>query len=193
MHELFFKKLREVISLSEEEEAVFRTYLLPKKIRKKQYILQEGDVCRYTVFVEKGILRSYTINEKGNEQIVQFALEGWWISDMYSMITGEPAKYNIDALEDAELILIRSTDLEILQERIPLFLKFSFLQMRNAYLAFERRLTGMATLGTEERYTKLVQLYPDIVQRVPQHMIASYLGLTAETLSRARKHMSNKK
>ncbi len=193
MHELFFKKLREVISLSEEEEAVFRTYLLPKKIRKKQYILQEGDVCRYTVFVEKGILRSYTINEKGNEQIVQFALEGWWISDMYSMITGEPAKYNIDALEDAELILIRSTDLEILQERIPLFLKFSFLQMRNAYIAFERRLTGMATLGTEERYTKLVQSYPDIVQRVPQHMIASYLGLTAETLSRARKHMSNKK
>ncbi|MBC7887955.1 MAG: Crp/Fnr family transcriptional regulator [Ferruginibacter sp.] len=193
MHEVFFKKLNEAISLTGEEEAIFRTYLLPKKLRKKQYILQEGDVCKYSIFVEKGLLRSYTISDKGNDQIVQFAPEGWWISDMYSFITGEPARYNIDALEDAELVLISNPGMEELRKQVPKFLEFSFLQMRNAYIAFERRLSYMVNLTTEEKYTKLVQTSPDIVQRVPQHMIASYLGLTPETLSRARKQMSNRK
>ncbi|MCW3089327.1 MAG: cyclic nucleotide-binding protein [Ferruginibacter sp.] len=192
MHEVFFTKLRESITLTEEEEAIFRTYLLPKKIRKKQYILQEGDACKYAIFVEKGLLRSYTVNEKGNDQIVQFALEGWWITDMYSFITGEPARYNIDALEESELVLISNAALEELRQRIPKFLEFSFLQMRSAYIAFEKRLSYM-NLNTEERYKKMVETYPDIVQRVPQHMIASYLGLTAETLSRARKQMSARK
>ena len=193
MYELLFKKLGEVITLTEEEQAIFRAHLQPKKLRKKQYILQEGDVSKYAVFVEKGLLRSYTINDKGNEQIVQFALEGWWIGDMYSFITGEPARYNIDALENSELVLISNTGMEELRRRIPKFLEFSFLQMRNAYIAFERRLSNMVNLTTEESYVKLVQTYPDIVQRVPQHMIASYLGLTPETLSRARKQLSNRK
>lgn len=193
MHELFFKKLNEVISLTEEEEEIIRSYLLPKKLRKKQYILQEGDVSKYAVFVEKGLLRSYTVNEKGNEQIVQFALEGWWISDMYSFITGEPARYNIDALEDAELLLMTKKASEELMKRVPKFLEFNFIQMRNAFVAFERRLSNMVNLSTEERYTKLVERYPDIVQRVPQHMIASYLGLTPETLSRVRKQITSRK
>lgn len=193
MYEVFFKKLNEVITLTVEEEAIFRSYLMPKKLRKRQYILQEGDVCKYSIFVEKGLLRSYTVNEKGNEQIVQFALEGWWVSDMYSFITGEPARYNIDALEDAELVLISNTGMEELRKRIPKFLEFSFLQMRGAYIAFEKRLSNMVNLTTEERYTKLVQTYPDIVQRVPQHMIASYLGLTPETLSRVRKQITSRK
>ncbi|MEO6549392.1 MAG: cyclic nucleotide-binding domain-containing protein [Ferruginibacter sp.] len=88
MHEVFFTKLRDSMSLTKEDEAIFRTYLLPKRIRKKQYILQEGDICKYAAFVEKGVLRSYTVNEKGGDQIVQFALEGWWITDMFSFITG---------------------------------------------------------------------------------------------------------
>ncbi|MEO5891025.1 MAG: Crp/Fnr family transcriptional regulator [Ferruginibacter sp.] len=193
MYDLFFKKLNEVIPLTPEEEAIFKTYLQPKKLRKKQYILQEGDVSKYTIFVEKGLLRSYTINEKGNDQIIQFALEGWWIGDMYSFITGEPARYNIDALEDAELVLMSNEGMEELRKKIPKFPEFSFLQMRSAYIAFERRLSNMVNLTTEESYTRLLQTYPDIVQRVPQHMIASYLGLTAETLSRARKQMSGRK
>lgn len=190
MYEVFFRKLNEVITLTEEEEAIFKEYLMPKKLRKKQYILQEGDICKYTIFVEKGLLRSYNVNEKGNDQIVQFALEGWWISDLYALITGEPSRYNIDALEDSELLLISNTGTEELLKRVPKFLEFSYLQMRSAYIALERRLSQMVNLTTEERYTKLLQTYPDIVQRVPQHMIASYLGLTPETLSRARRQIT---
>lgn len=193
MYDLFFKKINEVIHLTAEEENIFKNYLMPKKLRKKQFIVQEGDVCKYSIFVEKGLLRSYSVTEKGTDQIVQFALEGWWIADLYSLITEEPSRYNIDALEDSELLLISNTAMFELRQRIPKFLEFSYLQMRNAYIALERRLSHMVNLTTEDRYNKLVEKYPDIIQRVPQHMIASYLGLTAETLSRAKKQMTVRK
>ena len=193
MYEVFFKKLNEVIPLNEEEEEIFRGYLMPKKLRRKQYILQEGDVCKYSIFVEKGILRSYTINEKGNEQIIQFALEGWWISDMYSFITGEPSRYNIDALEDAELVLMSNAGMDEVRKRIPKFLEFSFVQLRSAYIAFEKRLSAMVNLTTQERYTQLMKTYPDMGQRIPQHMFASYLGLTQETLSRTGRQLTVRK
>ncbi|MBD0376562.1 MAG: Crp/Fnr family transcriptional regulator, partial [Flavisolibacter sp.] len=102
MYERFFQKFNETIPLTQEEQDFIKNYLTPKKLRKKQYLLQEGDVCKFIAFVEKGALRSYTVDEKGAEHIIQFALEGWTISDLYSFLTAEPATYNIDALEDAE-------------------------------------------------------------------------------------------
>jgi CRP-like cAMP-binding protein len=192
MYEVLFKKLAEKISLTEEEREIFKTYLAPKKLRRKQYLLQEGDVCKYVAFVEKGALRSYTVDDRGTEYILQFALEGWWISDMYSMLTGEPATQNIDAIEDSELVLISKQAQEEIMQRIPKYEHYMRLLLQNAYIAAQRRINNMASLTTEEKYTKLVNTYPDIVQRVPQHMIASYLGLTPETLSRARKNMSRK-
>jgi len=193
MYELFFKSLTAKINLSEEEKDVFKGYLAPKKLRKRQYLLQEGDVCKHAAFVEKGALRAFTIDDKGAEHIVQFAVEGWTIADLYSFITGEPATYNIEALEDAELLLISNTAQEELIKQIPQYEHYLRLQMQGAYIALQRRITAMITMTTEERYTALIKTYPNIVQRVPQHMIASYLGLTPETLSRTRRQMSNKK
>jgi CRP-like cAMP-binding protein len=190
MYEYFFKHLNEKISLTTEEQEIIKEYLTPKKLRKKQYLLQEGDVCKVVAFVEKGSLREYTVDDKGTEHILQFAIEGWTISDLYSFMTGEPAIYNIDALEDSELVLItRSAQDEILK-RVPKYETYTRMQITGAYLAMQKRITSIISLPIEERYLYFTKLYPDIVQRVPQHMIASYMGLTPETLSRIRKKLS---
>jgi cAMP-binding proteins - catabolite gene activator and regulatory subunit of cAMP-dependent protein kinases len=192
MYEIFFQKFNEKVSLTAEEEAFVKQYLTPKKIRKKQYLLQEGDVCKFIAFVEKGALRSYSIDDKGSERIIQFALEEWTISDLYSFLTGELATYNIDALEDSELVLISKTAHEELLKALPKYESWIRIQITGAYIAMQRRLTSIISLSLEERYTAFTTIYPHIVQRVPQHMIASYMGLTPETLSRVRKKMRRK-
>jgi CRP-like cAMP-binding protein len=192
MYDMFFKKVHEKVTLSPEEEDICKTFLIPKKVRKKQYFLQEGDVCKYSAFVEKGVLRSYTIDEKGHEHIVQFAIEGWWISDMYSFITGEPSVYNIDVIEDAELLLLTYLSQEELLLKVPKFERYIRLLIQGGYIALQRRLVLSLSQSAEEKYIKLTVNYPHIIQRVPQHMIASYLGITPETLSRIRKQISER-
>src|SRR6476620_6207175 len=105
MTELLYKKITEIVSLSDEEFALVKSFFLPKKLRKRQYLLQESDVCRYQAFVEKGILRSFTVDEKDGEHTLQFASEGWWMADLSSFVTDEPSLCNIEALEEAEVLL----------------------------------------------------------------------------------------
>ena len=193
MYELFFHKFNEKVNLSEEEEEVIKQYLTPKKLRKKQYLLQEGDICKHIAFVEKGALKAYVVDDAGAESIIQFALEGWVISDLYSFLTGEPATYNIDALENAELVLISKSAHEELLKKIPKYETYIRLQITGAYIALQKRLTSIISLPLEERYKNFLALYPNIAQRVPQHMIASYMGLTPETLSRVRSRMASRK
>ena len=192
MYEIFFQTLRSKAPFSDEELAIIKTYLTTKRLRKKQYLLQEGDVCKFIAFVEKGALRSYSIDEKGVERIIQFALEGWTISDLYSFLTAEAATYNIDALENTELMLISKPAHEELLKTFPKYETWIRIQITDAYIAMQRRLTSIISLSLEERYAYFTSLYPDIIQRVPQHMIASYMGLTPETLSRVRKKMTSK-
>jgi CRP-like cAMP-binding protein len=192
MYDLFFKELREKVDFSENELGIIKEQLTPKKIRKRQYLLQEGDVCKFIAFVERGTMRSYTVDEKGAEHIMQFALEGWMISDLYSFLTAEPATYNIDALEDCELVLISKASHEKLLASMWNYEKYIRLQLTNAYIAMQKRVTSIISFTLDERYAYFNALYPDIVQRVPQHMIASYMGLTAETLSRVRRRNLNK-
>ena len=138
-------------------------------------------------------MRSYSLNEKGIEHLVQFAMEGWWISDQYSVLTGEPSVYNIDALEDSEILLISNASFENMLEAVPKMEKYFRVLMQNSMIAMQRRLVASLSLTAEEKYTRMINAYPDIIQRVPQHMIASYLGITPETLSRIRKQMSTAK
>jgi CRP-like cAMP-binding protein len=192
MYELFFQNFNKKIPLTREEELQVKRYLTPKKLRKKQYLLQEGDICKSIAFIEKGALKAYSIDESGNERIIQFGMEGWVISDLYSFITGEPATYNIDAIEDAELVLIGKQAHEELLQQLPKYETFTRLNITGAYIAMQKRLTSILSSSLEERYANFISLYPDIVQRVPQHMIASYMGLTPETLSRVRQKMTRK-
>jgi CRP-like cAMP-binding protein len=191
MYDLFFQNLNSKVRLTEEEQEQIKSYLTFKKLRKKQYLLQEGDVCKIIAFVEKGALRAYSVDDNSNEYIIQFGLEGWTISDLYSFLTGEPATYNIDALEDSELVLISKSAHEELLQTMPKYETFTRLNITGAYLAMQRRLTSIISASVEERYQDFIALYPHIAQRVPQHMIASYMGLTPETLSRIRKRISS--
>jgi CRP-like cAMP-binding protein len=192
VYELFFKKFNEKVSLSAEEEVMIKTFLMPKRMRKKQYLLQEGDVCKSIAFISHGVLKGYSVDDNGNEHIIQFGPDGWIISDLYSFLTGEPATYNIDAIEDAELVLISKTAHEELLQKLPKYETFTRQNITGAYLAMHKRLTSIVSTSLEERHENFTALYPNIVQRVPQHMIASYMGLKPETLSRIRRRISSK-
>jgi len=186
MFELLHKKITETISLSEEEFEFCKTLFLPKKVRKRRLLLEEGDVCKYTIFVEKGLLRSYTMDEKGAEHILQFALEGWWMGDLYSFFTGEPSSYYIEALEDCELLMITKPSWDLLLEKVPALERYFRILVQNNLITTQRRLMCSFSVTASDKYQNLVESFPDILQRVPQHMIASYLGITRETLSRIR-------
>ena len=193
MYECYFQHFNKRVPLTEEEQEFITNYLTVKKLRKRQYLLQEGDACKMVAFVEKGALRLYRVNEDGSERIVAFALEGSFITDLYSFFTYEPSMYNIDAIEDSELVLISRSASDELRKLSPNYQDFIFQETSEAYIQLERRITSTISLGLEERYKELTTNYPDIIQRVPQHMIASYMGLTAETLSRVRKRISTNK
>jgi len=194
MFDLLFQKFDEKVSLTEEEKQLSRTFFIPKKLRKKQYLLQEGDVSKYVAFVEKGLLRSYTINDKGSEHIMQFAFEGWWIADQFSFLTGVSSEYNIDALEDSELLLLTKQAEEQMLEKIPKFERYFRILLQNSLITTQKRLASSFSQSAEERYNELVKSCPDTLpQRIPQHMLASYLGITPETLSRIRRQLTLKK
>jgi len=193
MFELFRKKIDELITITDEEFEYCKTLFLPKKLRKKYFLLQEGEVCRYTAFVEKGILRTYSVDDKGAEHILQFGMEGWWSADLYSFFTKEPSVFNTEAVEECELLLITQPSWDLLLEKIPAFERYFRILLQNNLIATQRRLMGSLSETAEQKYLKLIDSYPDFVQRVPQHMIASYLGITRETLSRIRSQMNTRK
>ena len=193
MYDLYFQSFNEKVLLTQEEKELIKNYLTVKKIRKRQYLLQDGDVCKSVAFVEKGALRLYHVSEDGTEHIVRFGLEGQFITDLYSFLTTEPSVYNIDAIEDSELVIITKSASDELRKLSSKYQEYIFQLTSEAYIQLQRRLTSIISLTLEERYKDLTAKYPDIIQRVPQHMIASYMGLTPETLSRVRKRISTHK
>lgn len=192
MFELLLHKIKEKIQLTAEEEQLLSSFFVPKKLRKKQYLLQEGDICKHVAFVNSGILRSFTVNEKGNEYIMQFAFEGWWISDQFSFISGEPSLVYIEALEPTEILLLSKDSREDMFNRLPKIERFFRILLENHLVSLQRRLMHSISYPAEIRYRQLLEIRPDIAQKVPQHMIASYLGITPETLSRIRKQIATR-
>lgn len=193
MFELLLQSIKERVVITDEEFEFCKTLFIPKKLRKRQYLLQEGDVNKYTSFVEKGMLRTYTVDEKGNEPILQFSFEGWWVADLYSFLTDEPSNYNIEALEDCELLLITKVSWDEMLDKIPALERYFRILIQNSLIATQRRLMGSISETAQEKYSKLINNFPGCLHRVPQHMIASYLGITPETLSRIRGQMATKK
>jgi len=190
-HQLLLLNLARFISLTKAEEDYLLSKLKVKKLRKRQYFLQEGDVCKYQGFVFKGCLRAYEVDAKGTEHVVQFSPEDWWIGDIYSFYTGESSQYNIEALEDSEIYIFDKECLEDLYERIPKMERYFRLLMQNALISLSRRVLSSMSKTAAERYCEFIQCYPQIEQRVPNHQIASYLGIKPESLSRIRRQHIN--
>jgi CRP-like cAMP-binding protein len=180
----------EKVNLSEEDIDIIEHLCIPKKVRKRQYILNAGDVCQYITFVERGMLRSFTVDSEGSEYVVQFAIEGWWISDVGSFVSGKEALYNIEALEDCELLHLTKSGMEELVTQVPGMERFFRLLMQSNIVALQRRVVAYMSLSAEEKYLKLMEVAPDIMQRASQQHIASYLSITPETLSRVRKKVA---
>ncbi len=180
------------IELTEEQFAESTRFFIPRHLRRKEFLLRAGDTGRYIAFVNRGCLRSYTIDKKGVEHVVQFAIEEWWIADLYSFLTDEPATYYIDALEDSEVLLLDRPSQEELCATLPAYERFFRLLLERNYIANHRRIAATLSLTAEERYLFFMKTYPQFVERLPQHQIASYLGITPESLSRIRRKLMQK-
>ncbi|TDS12279.1 CRP-like cAMP-binding protein [Sphingobacterium paludis] len=173
-------------SLSSEEKEQIESLLVPKKLRKKQYFLEEGNVCLYTGFILKGAIRQFSIDSHGIEYILQLATENWWIVDRQSFINQTPSKYYIEAWENTELLVFPRHNLDSFLA-IP-SVKATFWKMsENNHIALQSRVDDSISLSALERYESFVDRHPDMIQRFPLHQIASYLGISRETLSRIRK------
>ncbi len=172
--------------LRESDIDLITNIFTPKKFRKRQYFLQEGEVCKYTAFIVKGAMRQYMVDDKGEEHIIQLFIENWWVSDRESQIKETPSKYFIDAWEDTETLLVLRKNALNLIDQIPSLLQWIRKMDENNAVATQKRLNAAISLSAEERYHDLEKTYPEFLQRFPQHIIPSYLGINRETLSRIR-------
>ena len=175
------------LPLTSEEESLVVAAFQPKKLRKKQYFLQEGTVCKYVGFIVKGAMRQYSVDEKGVEHMVQLYIEDYWASDRESALMLTPSNYNIDAWEDTELLVATVADMVNLIATVPSFAERTRLMDQRSFIASQRRLNSTISNSAEKRYEEFANNHPQFMQRFPQHLIASFLGITKETLSRIRK------
>ncbi len=187
MFDRILQNIAQHITLTQQEAAHFTSLLKPIHLPKKATLLRAGEVSKHENFITKGVLRSYTIDKDGSEHIVMFGMEGWWIGDMYSFLTGLPSSQNIDALEDTEILQISKSDLDRLYHDVPKFERFFRILLQNAFIANQNRILASISQTAEEQYEAFLKKYPTLEQRVPQHQVASYLGITPETVSRIRR------
>jgi CRP-like cAMP-binding protein len=189
MFEQIIQSVSRFISLDKSEQDHFVSKLQVKQFKKKELILQQGQVCSFVYFINKGCMRYYYIVD-GNENTAQFFFENSWYTDFDSFLSGKPSKLNIQALEKAELVMLSSKDMQQLYTEIPKFEKLGRQMAENAFLGVRQRNEMLENFSAEERYLKLLKERPKVIERIPQHYIASHLGIKPESLSRIRKKIA---
>jgi CRP-like cAMP-binding protein len=177
------------IQLSANEQQHFLSLLKPKSYKRKQRILEEGQVCKYSTFVVKGCVRGYTIDHNGLEHVLNFAPVGWWIADMYSLLSQKPGMLNIETQDETEVLLLSKADQENLYHNIPQFERFFRIITENSLVSAQQRLMDTLSLTAEERYNNFCRRYPTLIYSLPKKQIASYIGVTPEFFSRMQHKM----
>ncbi|WP_027376245.1 Crp/Fnr family transcriptional regulator [Kaistella palustris] len=184
--------LSEILEIPKEAVSSCSSFYHTRKVSKNEYLLREGEVCRETFFVEKGLLRMFSIDKNGKEHIIQFAPEKWLMSDRSSLYFNEKSNYFIEAVEDSEVLLLENDFFVRLVEQYPQTVENNDLLLQKHIRNLQNRLNSLLAETAEERYMNFIKMYPDILLRVPQWMVASYLGITPESLSRVRKELARK-
>lgn len=193
MFAAFDKNITGSVSLSASELDLVHQLFQHKTCKKKTLLLNKGQVCNFEAYIIKGCVKKYYLNQNGDEVILQFAVEDWWISDMVSFTEQIPSLIYIETMEETELLQINFQNKEQLFKQVPQLERVFRLLVQRAYSVLENRfLTGVAA-SAEERYLNFIKKYPMLPQRVPQYQIASYLGITPEALSRIKASLTRKK
>lgn len=184
--------LADNLEISEDAIAQITSKCKLKTYQKGNFILQQGQTCQHTFFVEEGLLRQYSIDEQGREHLLSFAAESWFISDRESVYFNKPSSYFIQALENCRVTLIDESLIQTLSNKIPEFSEFNNRLLHNHIRQLYHRINLLLSVDAEKRYLQFIKTYPNILSRVPQSMVASYLGITPESLSRVRKNLAEK-
>jgi CRP/FNR family transcriptional regulator, anaerobic regulatory protein len=180
------------ITLTPEEELLFLSKTETKQYKAKTIILNAGEVSKYSYFVNSGLLRSFNINDNIVEHVLSFACEGWWIGDMYSLLSQKPGNLFIEVLEEAEVVLLSKENQEQLYLEIPKLERFFRILTENSLVAHQERLMDNLSLSAEERFDKFCKRYPTLIQKVPQKQIAPYIGVTPEFFSKMKARILKK-
>lgn len=180
------------VSLSPEEQTLFLSKTETFHYKAKTILLNDGEICKHSYFVNSGVLRSFNINDNIVEHVLSFACSGWWISDMYSLLSQKPGNLFIEVIEDAEIVLLSKENQEQLYHSIPKLERFFRILTENALVANQQRIMDNLSLSAEERFEKFSKKYPDLIQKVPQKQIASYLGVTPEFFSKMKSKLLRK-
>jgi len=186
MTDTIITHMRKHISLDNAEEELLLSVLEVRDVKKKEYLLRAGEVCRHNYFVIKGCFRLYLITAKGAEQVIQFGIENWWITEYASLKSGKPSEFFLQATESAQVVVLARDKEDELFAKIPQLEKYFRLVLEKAYSAQLNRIHYIFNLTGEEQYKMMASKYPDFIQRVPQYMLASFLGITPEFLSMLR-------
>lgn len=186
MHTQILKNIARHVSLTQEENEYFLSLVKVQAVAKKDFVLHQGDICKTINFVNRGTLRAFFTDQESRESTIMFAVEDWWITDMYCFLKQSPAMLSIQAIEDSAILKLSKHDLDALYEKVPKFERFFRILMQNAYVREQVRVLENLSLTAEERYNNFIKKYPQVVQQVTQKQIASYLGITPEFLSTLR-------
>jgi len=184
MFERLYSYFERRFPITEEQFVFVKTLFIPKRVKKGEFLIHEGDMAKHGMFVASGWLRTYTIDSKGKEHILQFSREDWWTGDMSSFVNGVPSQSFIDAFEDSEILFFDNASIQKLNEYIPESATIFQAGLQKSLAARNERIFSSLSATAEQRYIDFLKKYPSLIQRVPQHMIASYLGISPETLSR---------